>query len=46
MTQFQLESFAALPRWKQTALIFFAAAVLCATAELLRNEIVSLLNTL
>ena len=46
MTQFRLESFATLPRWKQTALIFFAAAVLGAIAGLLRNEIVSLLNTL
>ena len=46
MTQFRLESFATLPRWKQTALIFFAAAVLGAVAGLLRNEIVSLLNTL
>jgi tetrahydromethanopterin S-methyltransferase subunit C len=46
MTQFRLESFAALPRWAQAVLIFSAAAVLGAVAGLLRNEIVGLLNTL
>ena len=46
MTQFRLESFAALPRWMQAALIFSAAAVLGAVAGLIRNEITDLLNSL